>query len=373
MPNFFSNLLDSFSGPKKSASVLGIDIGSSSIKVIQLKKKNGKAVLETYGELALGPYAGTDLGRAAVLPADKLAEAVKDLLKESNTTTTDSGMSISIGSSFVVFIKIPTTDERKIAEMVPLEARKYIPVPISEVTLDFWAIPKDESTVSEFKNGEKVEEDKGTEVLLVVIHNDALTKNRDIQKLAMLNTTFSEVEIFSTIRAALEPSIAPVMIMDFGASSTKAFIVEEGILKASHVVNRGSQDITLAISSSMNIPFDEAEKIKRKEGIMENRDNAGVSEVSSVTVDYIFAETGRFILNYYKKSSKKISKIVLTGGGALLKGIKEKAQSSFETPVEIANPFSKIAYPAFLDEVLRVAGPEFTVAIGLAIRKLQEV
>ncbi len=373
MANFFTNFLDQFSSAKKSASVLGIDIGSSSVKVIQLKKKNGKAVLETYGEVALGPYANTDLGRSSVLPADKIAEAVKDVLKESNTTTADCGMSISIGSSFVVFIKIPTADEKNLADMIPLEARKYIPVPISEVTLDWWAMPKDESTVSEFQNGAKVEEDKSTEVLLVVISNDALAKNKDIQKLASLNVSFSEVEIFSTMRAALDPSLAPQMIMDFGAGSTKVFIVERGILKASHVINRGSQDITLAISKSLDIPFVDAEKIKRENGIEENKSNPGVSEVSSVTMDYIFAETGRFILDYYKKSDKKISKIILTGGGALLKGVKEKAQNSFETPVEVANPFSKIAYPAFLEEVLRVAGPEFTVAIGLAIRKLQEV
>jgi len=374
MANPFSNLLNQFfPSQQKGTSVLGIDIGSSSIKVIQLKKKNGKAVLETYGELALGPYAGTELGRSAIIPAEKLSEAIKDLLKESNTTTVDSGMSISIGSSFVVFIKIPTTNEKNLADMVPLEARKYIPVPISEVTLDWWAVPKDDSTVSEFQNGEKVEEEKGTEVLLVVIHNDALNKNRDIQKLAGLNVTFSEVEVFSTVRAALEPSLEPQMVMDFGAGSTKVFIVERGVLKASHVINRGSQDITLAISKSMNISFDEAEKLKRTNGILENNSNTGVSEVSSVTVDYIFSETGRFVLGYYKKSGKKLSKITLTGGGALLKGIKEKAQSSFETTVAVADPFSKLEYPAFLQEVLKTAGPEFTVAIGLAIRKLQEV
>ena len=371
MANSISDIFSSFFTPKDTK-VLGIDIGSSSVKVVQLKKQGGKAVLETYGEIALGPYASTDLGRATVLPADKLAEAVKDLLKESNTTTLNSGLSISIGSSFIVFMKMPSSEEKNFPEMVPLEARKYIPVPISEVSLDWWAIPKDENTVSEFQNGQRVEDDKNTEVLLVVINNDAVNKNKDIQKLAGLATTFSEVEIFSCMRAALDPSIEPQVIMDFGAGSTKVFIVERGILRASHVVNRGSQDITLSISKSMNISFEEAEKIKMKQGIVSDvKDN--VSEISAITVDYILSETGRFIMNYYKKSNRKISKIVLTGGGSLLKGLREKAQSSFETPVEIADPFSKVAYPAFLEEVLKTAGPEFTVAIGLAIRKLQEI
>jgi len=371
MANPISDIFGSFFAPKDTK-VLGIDIGSSSVKVVQLKKQGGKAVLETYGEIALGPYSGTDLGRATVLSADKLGEAVKDLLKESNTTTLNSGLSISIGSSFIVFIKMPTSEEKNFAEMVPIEARKYIPVPISEVTLDWWAIPKDENTVSEFQNGQKVEDDKSTEVLLIVINNDALNKNRDIQKIAGLATTFSEVEIFSCMRASLEPSIEPQVIMDLGAGSTKVFIVEKGILRASHVVNRGSQDITLSISKSMGLSFEEAEKIKIKQGIVgDGKDN--ISEISSITVDYILSETGRFIMNYYKKSGKKISKVVLTGGGSLLRGLKEKAQNSFETPVEIADPFSKVEYPAFLEEVLKTAGPEFAVAIGLAIRKLQEI
>lgn len=372
MANPFSNLLNSFFAPKPT-SVIGIDIGSSSVKVVQLKKKNGKAVLETYGEIALGPYGNTDLGRATFLGADKLGEAVKDLLKESNTSTINSGMSISIGSSFIVFMKLPSTEEKNFAEMVPIEARKYIPVPISEVTLDWWAIPKDENTVSEFQNGQQIVDDKQTEILLIVINNDSLNKNKEIQKLAGLDTTFSEVEIFSSMRASVEPSIAPQVIIDFGAGSTKVFVVERGILKASHVVNRGSQDISLSISKSMGITFDEAEKIKIKQGILGSGTDTNIAEISSITVDYILAETGRFIMGYYKKSNKKISKIVMTGGGALLKGLKEKAQGAFETPVEVSDPFSKIEYPAFLEEVLKNAGPEFSVAIGLAIRKLQEI
>ncbi len=371
MANPIGDFFNSLFKPKDTK-VLGIDIGSSSIKVVQLKKQAGKAILETYGEIALGPYAGTDLGRATVLGAEKIAEAVKDLLRESNTNTLNSGLSISIGSSFIVFMKMPTSEEKNFPEMVPIEARKYIPVPISEVSLDWWAIPKDESTVSEFQNGQRVEDDKMTDILLVVINNDALNKNKDIQKFAGLETTFSEVEIFSSMRAALEPSIAPQVIIDFGAGSTKIFVVEKGILKASHVINRGSQDITLAISKSMNIPFAEAESLKIKQGIVTDATN-NISELSSITIDYIMSEAGRFIINYYKKSNRKITKVVLTGGGSLLKGLREKAQNSFETPVEVSDSFSKVEYPAFLDEVLKSAGPEFTVAIGLAIRKLQEI
>ncbi len=370
--NPFSNLFKSFSG-NKTESVIGLDIGASSVKVVQLNKKSGKAVLETYGEIALGPYIGTDANRAALVPTEKLSGIINDLLRESNITTKKAGMSISIGGSFIVFFKLPVSDMKQVAEMVPIEARKYIPVPISEVTLDWLVIPQAEKTASEFQAGGKTETENGTDILLVVIHNDSLNRNKEIEKSAGLDVSFSEVEVFSSLRVSLEPALQPQMMIDFGASSTKAFIIERGILKGSHVINRGSQDISIAISKSMGISFEEAEKIKIKQGISEVEAGRTVTEVSTVTIDYILAEINRFMFAYEKKSGKKISKIVLTGGGSLLRGLPEKIQLAFETKVEIANPFSKISYPAFLEEVLKNVGPEFTVALGLAIRALQEV
>ncbi len=367
----FSNIFKNFSGGEQSSSVLGIDIGSSSVKVVQLIKKNGKAVLETYGEVELGPYGGTDQGRSTFLPSDKLAEVIRDLLRESNTTTKSSAISISVGASFVVFFHLPVTDENKLKEMVPIEARKYIPVPITEVSLDWLAIPKDESALSEYQNSQKADQ-AGTDILLVVIHNDAIQKNKDIEKLAELDVAFSEVEIFSELRASVESGIAPQMVIDFGASSTKVFIVERGILRAAHVVSRGSQDITLSISKSSTLSFEEAEKIKKKQGISSIDATPSILEVSNVTIDYILAEVSHFLVAYEKKYGKKVSKIVLSGGGANLRGLTEKCSSFFETQIEVSNPFARIEYPAFLTEMLKDAGPEFSVAIGLALRKLQE-
>ncbi len=368
----FSNILKSFGGGAKATSVLGIDVGSSSVKVVQLKKKDGKAILETYGEVALGPYGQTDVGRSTFLASDKIAEVVKDLLRESNTTTQVSALSISVGASFVVFFHLPVTNDNELREMVPIEARKYIPVPITEVSLDWLPIPKDESAYSDFQNSQKVDQ-AGTDILLVVIHNDAITKNKDIEKLAGLDVSFSEVEIFSEVRASIESGIAPQMVIDFGAGSTKVFIVERGILRAAHVISKGSQDITLSISKSLNMSFEEAEKMKRKQGISSVDASANILEVSSVTIDYVLTEVSHFLVTFEKKYGKKVSKVVLSGGGANLRGLTEKCTAFFETQVEVSNPFSRIEYPAFLDEVLRNAGPEFSVAIGLAMRKLQEL
>jgi len=144
---FFSKFFN-----QDDVSALGIDIGSSAIKIVQLKKKNGQAVLETYGELALGPYAGLGVGQAVVLASDKLAQALTDLMKEKegNITTKKCGISIPFASSLMSVIEMPDVSAKQLAVMVPLEARKYIPLPVSEVTIDWFVIPQAEAGESAF-------------------------------------------------------------------------------------------------------------------------------------------------------------------------------------------------------------------------------
>ncbi len=375
------NIIDSLKNifaSNQNKSVVGIDIGPSSIKIVQLKKRKGRAILETYGELSLGPYANLEIGRSTNLSTEQLGQAVIDVLRESNVTTDKSGISISAGSSLVLFIKLPKIDDHQLSQMIPLEARKYIPVPISEVSLDYLVIPRNEAVASEYENNEEKPDDKMVDktidVLLVVIHNDVMERNKQITKLAKLDTSFSEIEIFSSMRSVLEPGTAPQVIIDFGSGSTKIYIVERGILRTSHMISRGSQDITLAISKSLGLTIDEAEKIKRERGLLKKEGELmDITEITSLTLDYIFSEVKRVILNYQKKTGKNISKVFLTGGGVLLKGLKEKAESSFNTPVVMADSFSKLEYPAFLENVLKQAGPSFAVAIGLALRRLQDI
>lgn len=361
MDNPFKKLSDLFK--KGESSVIGVDIGPSSIKVVQLKKQNGRAVLETYGALALGPYAGIEVGRATRLPPQKLAEAVIDLLREASVTSKQAGLSIPMSSSLVNVIQVPEVDQKQLAQMIPIEARKYIPISISEVSLDWWVIPKDADQ----------EKDGKLDVLLVVIHNDALQQARDVIKLSALDTSFFEIEIFSTIRAVLEHEPDPAMIVDLGAGSTKLYIVDRGILRASHIVTRGSQDFTIALSQSLGITIEEAEVMKREKGLLAGAENTELAGVMTSSINLIFSEANRVLLNYQKKFHKNVAKVVLTGGGAMLKGFAELANKELQTPVVSADPFAKIQSPAFLEKVLKDAGPEFAVAVGLALRRLQEI
>jgi type IV pilus assembly protein PilM len=376
MANPFKNL---FSFGKKSASVLGIDIGSSAIKVVQLRKKNDKAVLETYGELALGPYGGVEIGQATTLSTEKMVEALTDLMaeKEVNLTTNSAGMAIPFGSSLMALMEMPAVSYQQLSTMIPLEARKYIPVPISEVTLDWTVIPKEENEDVKEESDEiekKVETTKvkKTDVLLVAIHNETLARYQEIIRKTGLQSSFFEIEIFSTMRSILEDDQAPVMIFDMGAASCKLYIVERGIVRLSHTINRGSQDITQTISKSLGIPVAQAEVIKRTLGALPGADK-DIRNLARLSLDYVFSEANQLVLNYERKYKKTLGKIMMVGGGSSLKGLTDLAKDSFQTPVVAGNPFSKTEAPAFLENILQETGPEFAVAVGVALRKLQEL
>lgn len=357
---------------KKGGSVIGVDIGTSAIKVIQLSRKGGKAVLETYGEIALGPYAGIEIGKSTNLPPEKLAEAITDLIREAKVTASQAALSIPYGSSLITIIEMPNVAEKQLAQMIPIEARKYIPVPLAEVALDWWVIPKAPPAPGDFGDKEKPKVSDKINVLLVAIHNETLTRYQSIIKSASIEASFFEIEIFSAVRAILDEDPGSRMIVDLGAASTKVYILEEGIVHASHIINKGGQDVTLAISKALNSTLEEAEVFKRNLSTIPADKQKAVNDVISTTLDYIFSDISRVLLNHQKKYNKSITKVVLVGGGARLENIEKFAESHLQTEIVLGDPFIKAEAPAFLEEVLKHTGPEFAVAMGVALRRLQE-
>jgi type IV pilus assembly protein PilM len=355
----------------KDKSVVGVDIGSSAIKVVQLRKKHGVAVLETYGEIALGPYAGHEVGQAAKLSVEQIATSLTDVVRESGVTAHAAGFSIPFTSSLVTMIHLPHTDPKQLSKMIPYEARKYIPVPISEVSLDWFVVPQNKQEFLSTEEEETKEKGK-TEVLLVAIHNDVLQKYHQIVDATSIKADFLEIEIFSSIRAALDKTLAPVVIVDMGAATTKLYVIELGVPKVSYLINRGGQDITQALSRSLGISMVRAEEMKREEGLIGEGLEENARDAMLLVLDHILSEANRVLLSYQKRYGKNVSKAVLTGGGAVLQGLLPVAKKHLETEVELSNSFSKIETPAFLEDVLTEVGPEFTVAIGLALRRLQE-
>lgn len=348
---------------KKEQSVIGVDIGSSSLKVVQLRKERGQAILETYGELALGPYGGAEVGQATNLSPDQIIETLRDLLREAKVTTQNAGVSIPFARSLLFLVDLPyRKDEQEQKTIIELEARKYIPVPMSEVQLDWFVVPK----VGPKEEGD---DQANIEVLIVAVHNDELTLLQQVMTGAGLAASFYEIEIFSTIRAVVDEPIKPVLVIDIGAASTKIYVVEHGVVALSHSISTGSQDITRAISISSGVSISRAEVVKKEEGL-----GGGTAQGNpEIVFMRIFSEARRVLMQYETAHKKSISSIVLTGGGGVTKSLGAYAKNIFSIDVRVADPFSKTEAPAFMRPILEEIGPEFAVAVGLALRKLEEV
>ena len=349
---------------KASQSVLGLDIGTSSIKVVQLRKEKEQAVLETYGEIALGPYANMQVGQAVNLADDKLIEALKDVLRESNTKTKRAAVAIPLKSSFVTIINIPSLEGKDISEMIHLEARRYIPVPISEVVMDWWVFPEEEAE-EKTADGRKF-----IKVLLVAIHKDTINEYRKIIAGSKLELDKFEIETFSMIRSSLGRETSPVAVIDFGASTTKVAIVDFGIMKSSYSINKGSQDLTLTLSNSLGVDFKRAEETKREIGLSDLPEHKEMVNIMKPILEYIFSEIRSVITDYQRKYKQTVNRTIITGGGAMLKGLTEFSVKHLSMEVNLADPFLKTEYPAFLGGSLKKAGLSFSVAIGLALLDL---
>lgn len=358
MLNFFS---------KKESRSVGIDIGSSSIKVVEVQKKGNRAELVTYGLLEIGPYGGKEIGRAVTLSTEKIVEALVDVLRESKVSTKSSGVAIPFKSSFMRMVEFPQVTEDELKQMVPIEARKYIPVPMEEVTLDWSLVPQVAKMTSLSEN----KDDPKVNVLLVAIHNEVLSRFETIAKGAQLAKPFYEVESYSAMRSIIPDSNEAVMICDIGAGSTKVYVSYKGFVVYSHIINSGSQDITLSLSKAMRIPIDEAEMLKRDAGLSKGS-NDQVYKISDLVLARITSELERVKVLFEQKYQSKITKVALVGGGAQLKKIEGYLGDKLKIEVQKGDAFSQVQVPEFLRSTVNEIGPDFAVAVGCALRGVSE-
>lgn len=337
------------------SSVIGVDIGSSSIKVVQLRMKRGTPILDTYGELQLGPYDGIDIGRTTRLRTDRIIEAFVDILRESATSASRVALAISYNSTFISVITLNTLNNENAEQMLNVEARKYIPVPLTDVTMDWVPISAPKDT-------------KGTRGILVATHNEALSRYESILKGANLTAQLQEIELFSTMRSVLREKDSSACIIDIGAGSTKVYVVQNGVIGKSHSIQLSGMGLTDALAKGLNVDFRTAEERKRFEGLSIVSENPELEKSFMSQLNRGFREVHSVLRHVEEESSSKIEKVILTGGGALLKGLPMFVTDALSRPAEIGRPFSKVSYPAFLEDTLIEAGPSFAVSLGVALR-----
>ncbi len=361
LSNIFSSLKQSAQEQTTSKDkVVGIDIGSSSIKIVELQNRNDVLTLTTYGELELGPYADENpIGQAVVLPANIERQALVDILRESASKSTQAIFAMPLASSFVTIMNLQASAEEDISSRVRVEARKYIPVPIGEVTLD-WA--EVESSIQEGV--------PTRDVLLAAIQNDALGRFKNLMDTVEFRNTPIEIECFSVIRSVCSAEETDCAIIDMGATTTKLYIVRDGLLQRMYRVRGGGSLFTEKIAKELTMPFAEAEVLKRTI-TSGDKQYPIIQKLHKQSYERVFREFKQVIAEYEQKLNLELQSVCVVGGGALFGGFENFANAALEKKVETALPFNKVAYPAFMEDTMNTIGSSFAVALGAALRSFE--
>jgi len=334
---------------------LGIDIGTSSIKIVELLHDGNNIKLNNYAQFfARSNYIGSSSGPFSMLDSHTVT-VFRDMFLAANFVSKSAVVALPVFSSFSTLIELPTMSEGELKEAIEYEIRKYIPVPVSEVQFDWIKI-------------ESLSSPKKIKLLVIAVPNEIINKFNNIADATDIHITNMELETFSMARALIPQSNSKTTaILEVGYRTTNVGIVSGGVVVMHHNIGMGGINITKALASGMSIDIDRAEEIKRTNGILDASEN--VLELLKTSIDKILAEASQVLQNYVQEGGVPVEKIILTGGNASMPGFVEYIKQSLSVEVEIGNPFNRIEVPNKLKEKLNKDGPSFAVATGLALRK----
>lgn len=357
-------------------SYLGIDIGNSSVKLVELAASGGRARLVTYGYAEFD----TNLNNATSSEEQRqVAEIIKKVISEAGVSTNKTVAALPNFSVFSSIISLPVMSKKELAQAITWEAKKFVPLPIEEMVLDWRPLnnPEDAKAKKQKEDGLDVEavdrlkkKQNYQKILITAAPKDLVDRYVSIFRLANLDLLAMETESFAFERSLVGKDPAVIMIVDLGAFSSDIAIVENGIPILSRSIDVGGGTITQAIARSLNIEHKRAEQFKRDIGFSSQSLNS-VPKIIENTISPIINEIKySFDLFQGRQESGIVEKIILTGGSCVLPGLTDYLKSILNINVYIGDPWARIIYPLELKPALDEIGPRFAVSVGLAMRDI---
>jgi len=361
------NDFDMIFSSNKIQNSLGIDIGTKVIRVVEVSKKKGKVTLENYGEVNLD-VACKDFFRSFdkknLNPAvNNISVAIAAIIHETGIKPQKVVFSLPDFATFFTTFDLPPMSKKEMTIAIGFEARKYIPLPLSELVLD-WQLMNKESPKEKNK------------ILVMAVPKVIVEQYKIIAEQSGLELTALEAEAMALKRAVIKPNDPSTCLLDMGFQSTNINIVDEGFMKMSSSFDVAGKDLTYGLSETLNITVGEAEKIKREEGLIDNGE-IKVSHILTPILSIISEKTKTVIKDFETKEGKNVGKVILAGGTSMLPGIKEyfekilNQEASQNLIVEIAEPFKSIIYPAALEKKMKEINANYAIALGEALRKFE--
>lgn len=339
---------------------LGVDVGTESIKAVELGIRGGKPVVTNYGEVSLFPESSAATSARSL--KEEIAYRFRALLERMQPETEEICLSMPSFLGLISLIELPRLKPDELEEAVQFEARKYIPSPLEDVSLSWDVI---EPTGGKSEGGQEK-----TEVLLVAALNKDVRQYENYVDAVGRKMKLLELETFSITRALAPADPEPVLVVDIGARAANIVLIENGFPKKSRSIDAGGREITKTLAESLNISVDRADEMKKgKKDFLNARDVALIL----TPIETIISESQRLITLWEDKHpDRKVGGVILSGGTAKLTGLSEYFSKKVGLPVNIGNPFEGIGFPSEIDEAVRERlGSSFSAAVGLALYGLK--
>lgn len=356
--NIFSNPFKMFF-PKK---MVGIDIGTTAVKVVEVSRWGQGKTLENYGEIkSISLYKDSfrSIEKSSFLLSDYfISRAIRAVLNESRIKTKAAIFSVPDFSTFCVSFDLPPMTAKEVPQAVYYAAPQYIPLPITETTLDWRII-----------NGTPGDNQAPLKIFLVAVPNQIVQEYQRVAEKSGLELHAIEAEALGITRALVKDKKKIICLIDIGAQSTTINIVDRGNLKKSYSFDFAGGQLTYAVSSILGLSNAGAEEIKNNQGLTSSGES--IAKTLYLLIDPLVLEVKKLSTEFFQREQKDIDEIYLTGGTANLPGLKEYFAETLKKKVEIPNCFSDLLYPPILEKDLQKMAPSFSVAIGAALGGLE--
>ena len=345
----------------KKKDVIGLDIGSSSIKMVELREDRSGYKLQN---LAISPLPPEAIVDGALMDSATIIDTIRDVIAASKTKSKDVVTSVSGHSVIVKKISLPVMTEAELEESIQWEAERYIPFDINDVNIDFQIC------------GATQENTEVMDVVLVAAKKDMINDYVSVIMESGLNPVIIDLDSF-----ALENMLAinyergdgeTVAVANVGANVTNIDIIRNNTSAFTRDIFRGGNQMTEEIQRQLHVDHEEAEKIKVGTKI-DLSSQPVIQNVLKMATESLAAEVGNSFEFFQSTNTyEKISRLYLSGGGSKIKDFDIVLQQQIGIPVEVVNPFKRIDYSGrdFDLEYLREIGPIMAVGVGLASRKV---
>lgn len=337
---------------------IGLDIGSRSIKLIELEKQGNAINLLSAGSM---PAPAKTLNLTVEADAEAMAFTIKKLVKATGARSRSVNISLPESQVFTRVIEMPPLSDKELASALQWQAEQYIPLPLDQVNMDFSVL-----------RGVRETGTNKIEVLLVASPKALIERYLNYLELAELNAEAIETEIIAVSRSLLRSmtTVRSALVVSLGHQTTDLAILRQGVLAFTRSISAGGDAISRALEQGLGLEISQAEEFKKAYGLEPDKLEGKILAAVKPVMDTIISELRRSIAFYQERNpNERVEVILLAGGSAKIPGmvvfIAENMGLGIE--VQLANPWLGINRDKRFS-VLDADGPSFCVPVGLALR-----